>query len=599
MSESIIGIDLGTTNSAVAIVEDGVPVIIPVDGQPTMPSCVGLNAEDKFVVGQTALNQLVASPERTAISVKRLMGQDTQISLGDKTFSPEEISAVILGRLKEAAEAYLGRPVSQAVITVPAYFDEDQRKATRDAARLANLDVPRIINEPTAAALAYDAENSRNQKILVYDLGGGTFDVSVVVVEDGVVEVKASHGDTQLGGDDFDEELIKHAGARFEEEHGIKLGDDLKTHRRLKVALERAKCALSDQPFVQLQEDFIQENKHLTGEIERDVYEKLIATHLEKTLHCMRLAMKDATLVPNQLDQILLVGGSSRTPAVSALIESNFGISPRSEVNPDLIVAMGAAVQGSSLAGLESKSILVDITPHTFSTRILRMGMQGDYLACTPLIKRNTPLPCRKADVFFTASDYQEEVRIDVYQGESENPSQNLLIGDFIIQGLSSVPAGNAIVIEFALDLSGMLEVTATEKATGLSKNVVVDTSKQTRTFNLEEARENLAAVENDWGSFDAAGEDDDWDEKGADDEGIIELSNAKEEKEDHQKLLTDTKNLRKRAEALAASGIAEEDSSEIKDLIHQTAAAVKDQDWDRVNHLNQTLSDVLFYLED
>lgn len=579
MNEPIIGIDLGTTNSAVAVIEDGLPVIIPVDGQPSMPSCVAVDAQGTLLVGQSALNQIVANPESTVVSIKRKMGQNTTVLLGEKPYSPEEISALILGKLKKTAEDYLGQPVKKAVITVPAYFDEGQRRATTDAAKLAHLEAARIINEPTAAALAYDAESSKNQTMLVYDLGGGTFDVSIVVVENGVVEVKASHGDTQLGGDDFDQELVKHVCAEFESQHKMDLTDDLKAQRRLKVALERAKRTLTDEPFVKIQEDFLKDNKHLTMEIARDDYEGLIAPYLDKTLSCMHQAMKDAGLVPKQLDKILLVGGASRTPAVSALIEGMLGIEPRFEVNPDLIVALGAAVQAGNLAGIESNSILVDITPHTFTTTSLNGDGFAARLVSVPLIKRNTPLPCRKADVFHTIHDRQAEVRVDVRQGESMMPDENTLIGDFLVPGLSPVPAGNPIIIEFALDLNGMLKVTATEKATGLSKEVVMDTSEQTRTLDLDQARENIAAL-----SLPTESDE------------IYEVDTVEE---DHQPLLVETKHLRKRAESLVGAGVDKEDDTEINELIHKTAAAVKDQDWGKVKELNQTLSDVLFYLED
>ncbi|MFT5406476.1 MAG: molecular chaperone DnaK [Verrucomicrobiales bacterium] len=578
MSEPIIGIDLGTTNSAVAVVQDGRPIIIPVDGQPTMPSCVGLDANGTLVVGQPALNQLVASPESTVISVKRKMGTDIAIKLGEKSFSPEEISAFILGRLKEAAEEYLGQPVTKAVITVPAYFDEGQRKATADAAKLANLEAVRIINEPTAAALAYDAESAKNQTMLVYDLGGGTFDVSVVVVENGVVEVKASHGDTQLGGDDFDDALVAHVSDIFREAHGLTFEDDLKAQRRLKVALERAKCTLSVEPFVKVQEDFLKDEKHLTTEISREDYEEMIGDYLQKTLTCMHKAMEDAKVVPTQLDKILLVGGSSRTPAVSELIENLLGVSPSFEVNPDLIVAMGAAVQAGTLAGVKSQSILVDITPHTFSTGSLETSMGFPNEICVPLIKRNTPLPCRKAEVFYTMVDNQKEVLVTAFQGEGGTPEENTLVGDFMVQGLSRVPAGNPLVLEFELDLNGMLAVTATEKGTGLTKQVVMDTNSNVRTFDLEKARENIAELA----------------DSGEKVVPMLEVIN-----DSNGPAITEAKQLRKRAEALITAGVDEDDKVEILGLVNQTTAAVKAGDGATISRLNQSLSDVLFYLED
>jgi molecular chaperone DnaK len=543
-----------------------------------MPSCVGLDANGTLVVGQPALNQLVASPESTVISVKRKMGTDIAIKLGEKSFSPEEISAFILGRLKEAAEEYLGQPVTKAVITVPAYFDEGQRKATADAAKLANLEAVRIINEPTAAALAYDAESAKNQTMLVYDLGGGTFDVSVVVVENGVVEVKASHGDTQLGGDDFDDALVAHVSDIFREAHGLTFEDDLKAQRRLKVALERAKCTLSVEPFVKVQEDFLKDEKHLTTEISREDYEEMIGDYLQKTLTCMHKAMEDAKVVPTQLDKILLVGGSSRTPAVSELIENLLGVSPSFEVNPDLIVAMGAAVQAGTLAGVKSQSILVDITPHTFSTGSLETSMGFPNEICVPLIRRNTPLPCRKAEVFYTMVDNQKEVLVTAFQGEGGTPEENTLVGDFMVQGLSRVPAGNPLVLEFELDLNGMLAVTATEKGTGLTKQVVMDTNSNVRTFDLEKARENIAELA----------------DSGEKVVPMLEVIN-----DSNGPAITEAKQLRKRAEALITAGVDEDDKVEILGLVNQTTAAVKAGDGATISRLNQSLSDVLFYLED
>ena len=582
MSEPIIGIDLGTTNSAVAVVENGVPIIINVDGQPTMPSCVGLDANGALVVGQPALNQLVASPESTVISIKRKMGTDAIINLGDKAFSPEEISSFILGRLKKAAEAHLGQPVTKAVITVPAYFDESQRKATADAAKLANLEAVRIINEPTAAALAYDAESATNQTMLVYDLGGGTFDVSLVVVEDGVVEVKASHGDTQLGGDDFDDALVAHVTDIFHEEHGLTFENDLRAQRRLKVALERAKRTLSDHPFVKVQEDFLADDKHLTTEISRDDYEEMIDEYLQKTLTCVHKAMEDAKVLPEQLDKILLVGGSSRTPAVSILIENLLGIAPSFEVNPDLIVAMGAAVQAGTLAGVKSQSILVDITPHTFSTSTLDTSMGFHCEICVPLIKRNTPLPCRKSEVFYTMSDNQDAVLVTAFQGEGLTAPENTLVGDFMVKGLSRVPAGNPLVLDFELDLNGMLAVTATEKSTGLTKQVVMDTNSNMRSFDLEQARGNIAELT----EFTPASGD--------------EMITTQIPNQDASSTaVTEAKQLRKRAEALIVEGVAEDDKLEILELVNKTTAAVKVGDQATITRLNQSLSDVLFYLED
>ena len=500
MNESfVVGIDLGTTNSTVAVVRDGALTVIPVQGQPTMPSAVGLDPTGKLVIGQAAKNQAVSAPENTVLSIKRLMGTDRKVELGGKSYRPEEISALILGELKRAAEAYLGQPVTRAVITVPAFFNESQRLATQDAGQLAGLEVLRIINEPTAAALAYgagQAADAMHETLLVYDLGGGTFDVSVVRVEEGIVEVRASHGDIHLGGDDFDEALARLGEERLRE----KLGDDAEAlpamvHRRLKSAMELAKIQLSDAPFATVREEYLTPNCHLDTEIARLDYEKLIDPWLQKTLDCLQRTLADAGVTAAQLDKIMLVGGATRTPCVQELLERKLGMEPRHEINPDLVVAMGAAIQGAALAGHPAPAILIDISAHTYSLVVAEDFMfGGDTLRCSPLIRRGTPLPVTKAEVYFTCAENQTEVRIQVCQGESERPDDNLEIGNFMVEGLSKQPRNSPIVVQFRIDLSGLLTVTATEKATSLAKSVTIDTAGQHR-LNLDAARTNLAAL--------------------------------------------------------------------------------------------------------
>ena len=348
----VIGIDLGTTNSSVAVAQDGKLTVIPVNGQLTMPSVVGIDPTGKLVVGQAAKNQAISAPENTVLSIKRLMGTDATAELVGKSYRPEEISALILGELKRAAEAHLGRSVTQAVITVPAFFNERQRLATQDAGSLAGLEVLRIINEPTAAALAYGAgqsDTSENETLLVYDLGGGTFDVSVVRVENGIVEVRASHGDIHLGGDDFDEALTNLGEERLREKHADSL--PAAAHRRLKSAMEIAKIHLSDEPFATVREEYLTPASHLETEISRYDYEQLIDPWLVKTLDCVQRTIADAGITAHQLDKIMLVGGATRTPAVQELLMRTLDMEPRHEINPDLVVAMGAAIQGATLAG--------------------------------------------------------------------------------------------------------------------------------------------------------------------------------------------------------------------------------------------------------
>jgi molecular chaperone DnaK len=463
------------------------------------------------------------------------------------------------------------------VITVPAFFDENQRKATQNAGALADLEVVRIINEPTAAALAYDAGHSGDERILVYDLGGGTFDVSVVVVEAGVVEVKASHGDTQLGGDDFDQLLVQHVVDEFHRRHNVFLNEDPKTSRRLKLILERAKCQLSDEPFVRIREEYVHQDLHLETEIRRDEYEEMIAPYLQKTLDCIHHALQDARLLPSDISKVMLVGGATRTPLVHQLIQEKLRIVPRWEINPDLIVALGASIAAASIAGEKTKSILVDITSHSFGVEAVTMTLDGEHLLYAPIIHRNTPLPVSKSEIFSTFYDNQTEVDVTVYEGEDPVPKNNTLIGQFGVEGLRRAAQGNPILINFNLDLNGMLKVTATEKETGLNKTVTLDTRGAKSTLELEEARKNIQSLlEN---------------KTGEEEPGVGPV--------DDQALLQTAKDLRKRAEALLQKGLSEDDASEIHDLLKQSAEAVKMHDKERLRSLNEPLSDIIFYLED
>jgi molecular chaperone DnaK len=585
MSELIVGIDLGTTNSELAVVRDGQVQLVPIHGNPIMPSCVGLDPAGRLIVGQTAKNQLVAAPESTILSIKRKMGETIKVPLGDRQFSPEEISSFILRELKLEGEKFLGQPIRKAVITVPAFFNERQRQATQVAGDLAGLEVVRILNEPTAAALAYGGGATADETMLVYDLGGGTFDVSVVQVEKGVVEVKASHGDTHLGGDDFDQLLVDFAVQEFKKRHQVDLLGKPPTLRRLKVALERAKRTLSDEPFVAVREEYLDGERHLELELERHVYEEMILPLLEKTLECIHKSLADVKLTPAAIQKVMLVGGATRTPLVQRLLQERMRLEPRFEINPDLIVAMGAAVQAGMIAGEQRHSILVDITPHTFcTTAISRSEHHG--LICVPIIPRNTPLPTSKSEVFATVGDNQDSVNVQAYQGESIWPQENTFIGDFLISGLSKVPAGNQVVLSMALDLNGMLKVTATEKATGLSKSVTMDTRGKVA-LNIEDARRNIAGLID----LDAIpGES-------APEEEVVEEEAGKGA--DHETLLTTAKDLRKRAEALLTRNISEDDANEIRDLVHQSADAIAKRDWEALGQQNDALSDVLFYLED
>lgn len=576
----IVGIDLGTTNSEVAIIKDNAPEVILVDGQAIMPSCVGLNEQGELMVGRSARNQMVAAPDRTILSIKRQMGKIITVALGDKSFTPEEISSFILKKLKTEAEAYLGESVTQAVITVPAYFDDNQRKATRNAGILAGLEVLRIINEPTAAALTYDNNLENNQMILVYDLGGGTFDASLVVAENGVVEVKASHGDTHLGGDDFDRLIMEYLAKGFLEKHHINLMEDNGTRNRLWSVAEKAKQILSDAPFVQIREEYIHGDFHLNEEISRMDYEEMIRPFLRKTMDSVHRCLKDAAVLPKAVDKVILVGGATRTPLVSEMIREHLGIEPRFEINPDLIVAMGAAIQAGVINGQETRSVLVDITPYTFGTSAF--GEHNDQLCSdlfVPIIKRNTPLPIKKGEGFATMVDGQKAVDVRIYQGEAPLAADNIFIGNFLVEGLSDVPAGNEIVLNLGLDLNGILEVTAVEKQTGLSKTVRMETGEKNVFFDIDKARKNIS-------------------EFLSEDEQKEEMDPTPGGRGKDNRLLNESKELKKRAQILMKT-VDETDAAELRALIDQSKKAVSEGNLTVLAELNESLSDMLFYLED
>jgi molecular chaperone DnaK len=594
--QTVVGIDLGTTNSTIAVVQNGELVIIPVAGRPTMPSAVGIDPAGKLVIGQAAKNQSVSAPENTVLSIKRGMGTDRCVELGGKSYRPEEISALILGELKRAAEEHLGHPVSRAVITVPAFFNERQRLATQDAGRLAGLDVLRIINEPTAAALAYGAGQAgagSKETLLVYDLGGGTFDVSVVRVEDGIVEVRASHGDIHLGGDDFDEALATLGEERFGAgKNDISAALPDAARRRLKGAMEKAKIELSDGPFASVREEYLTGTGHLETEIERREYERLIEPWLHKTLDCLQRALADAGVTAGELDKVMLVGGATRTPFVQSLLMEKLGIEPRHEIDPDLVVAMGAAIQGAALAGQPAPAILVDISAHTYSVlAVVGHGLFGEELGCCPVIRRGTALPVTKAELFTTAIDNQTTVKVEVFQGEGERPEENLRLGAMMVEGLSKVPAGNEIVVQFRIDLSGLLTATATEKRTGLVKSVTIDTAGQHR-INLDTARGNLAALFEDHAPDRprlVVLDPEDGDAESAETATVEESSI----------LLTSAKSLRGRAAKLLERGMAESDAAAVRASLAEIAPAIEARDWHALQDHLDALSDLLFYLED
>lgn len=499
----ILGIDLGTTNSVASVVINGEIQLIKKNGEAILPSVVGLDEAGNLLVGRAARNQAVLAPERTIKSIKRKMGVAATVSLGDQEYTPQEISAMILRRLKEHAEEQLGQPVAKAVITVPAFFNEIQREATREAGELAGLEVVRIINEPTAASLTYEAKAEHLERLLVYDLGGGTFDVSVVQMEQGIVEVLASHGDTKLGGDDFDDLLLDHVADAFQKKHDIDLRMSLIAKSRLLRACEDAKIALSAEPFATIELEFIAEKDghplHLVREIERAEYEDLIEALISKTLVCVDESLSDAKLQAPQIDKVILVGGSSRTPLVQRLLEERLQQPLHTEVDPDLSVAMGAAVQGALIAGVDVGPILVDITPHTLGIQALGYhdGLYNEFMFA-PIIPRLSALPANKSEMFSTASDGQKAVIIAVYQGENSDVRRNEKVGEFKLEGLAEVEAGNEILVRFNLNQDGILTVTVMERATGLEKRLTIDNAMEKfRQKNRDAARSRIDAAFN------------------------------------------------------------------------------------------------------
>jgi molecular chaperone DnaK len=481
MIESIVGIDLGTTNSEIAIYRGARPEVLMDElGRKILPSVVGVGETGDLLVGEDARNQLILYPERTIKSIKRQMGSNDKVHLAGCEYTPQEISAIILKRLKHIAEQSLGQPVRKAVITVPAYFSDTQRQATREAGEIAGLEVVRIINEPTAAALVYEAAQHQGKRILVYDLGGGTFDASIVRIEAGVVEVISSHGNNHLGGDDFDHKIVEHILDHLRIKQGVDVSDQPKAMARILRSAEAAKKHLSDHPYARIEEEYLTETAgkptHLVLELSREEYEGMIAPFIEETLAAIHVALESASLTSSQIDEILLVGGATRTPLIRRRLHEAFAREARGEVDPDLCVALGAAIQGGAIAGAEVSAVLVDVTPYTFGTSALG-ELNGEFYPYqyVPIIPKNTAIPVHKSDVFFTVTDDQPTVEVRVYQGENADALENIQIGEFRVEGLSKAPAGNPIILDLALDRDGILNVSAKEKNTGLERRITID----------------------------------------------------------------------------------------------------------------------------
>jgi len=488
MAENIVGIDLGTTNSLVAVVAEGQPRVLLVDGAPLLPSVVGIDEEGQRIIGQAARNQYVAAPERTVRSIKRHMGQaDYRAPLGASSASPEEISSWILRRLAEAAGAELGAPVTRAVITIPAYFSDRQRQATMRAGELAGLEVVRLLHEPTAAALVYGLQRSAAETALVYDLGGGTFDVSVVELDEGITEVRASHGNRELGGDDFDALLVKELLRQFEERHGVDLRGDRLALARVTRAAEAAKMRLSEHAYAQVREEFVATRGgrplHLEAELSREQFEQLIEPLLIGTLDSVRRALRESGLDARNLDEILLVGGSTRIPRVRELIAAELGQEPRQELDPDQAVALGAAVQAAVISGADVDAVLVDICPHSLGVRALSMRSgREDFNTFVPIIRRNTAIPASRSERFYTMYEDQDTVEINVFQGEEAAATDNTHLGDLTLSRILPNPAGGPreVLVAFDYDINGILHVAAIDRRDGRREELHLHTAALT-----------------------------------------------------------------------------------------------------------------------
>ena len=588
---TIVGIDLGTTNSEIAWIHDSQPEVIEHEGAKIMPSAVGVDAQGRLLVGEAARNQAALAPDRTILSIKRWMGEQDSFMLGGQGYTPQEISAMILRALKDRAEHVLRRPVEKAVITVPAYFKEAQRRATQEAGELAGLEVVRILNEPTAAAMTYEPHPQRLEKVLVYDLGGGTFDVSIVQLEQGVVEVLASHGDTHLGGDDMDQLLFDHVCGKFEEEHGVDLREQAVPRSRVLRAVEETRKTLSYHSLARVQAEFVAELPdgtplHLDQEIERADLEALIEPLVRRTLSCVDRALSDSAVPAHKLDKIVLVGGVTRTPYIREVLEQKLGRPVHGEIEPDLCVALGAALQAGLIEGIDVGPVLVDITPHTLGIEALGDVDGALTPHCfSPIIRRNTALPASRTELYTTAVDSQEAALIRIFQGEDKDSRNNTLIGEFMLEDLSDCPSGSRIPVRFDLDLNGVLTVTATEHVTGRSEQITIENAMAD--FRRDEHHAARERIEQVMGPPPLTLADAEADDESAE----SRPAELREVMSKAQPLLTQARELRQHVEG--------EDADELQATLDAIEQAGKDRDADRIRkELLPELEDLIFYLK-
>ena len=607
MSDLIVGIDLGTTNSEIAAFVNGKVEVLGPEADKMLPSCVGFSPAGTLVVGREARHQQLLYPNLTIRSIKRKMGSTEPVKLADKEFTPQEISSLILRQLVQWAEQAFHQPIRRAVITVPAYFSDAQRNATREAGELAGLEVVRILNEPTAASLAYGFGDAAHHTAMVYDLGGGTFDVSIVSVEGDVTEVLASHGNNQLGGDDFDNLLLERLEREFQNKHGINLQDGYPVaHARLWWAAEEAKKKLSFEPYVRVREEalVIQNGKplHLDVEISREEYEEMIRPLIESTFDSVSKALQDARRSPSDIDAILLVGGSTRTPLISRRLRELTTLEPRQDIHPDLCVALGAGVLASRLAGHGVERVLVDVCPFSFGPSYLGERGGFPYRHCYhPIIYRNTPLPVTRTESYTTAHPYQTSVRIEIYQGEEDDALKNILVGDFRVEGLRPMEDPNEVLCRMSLDIDGILRVTAIEKETGKSKHITIARALREKSpKEIAATRERMKAL---YASHSAAGLDineelvsDDADEASElvastpHDKSVADLPQALE-------IVKEASDLVEQSQRRLGT-LHEEDREEAIDLHEKINAAIRSNDAGALKKATADLRELLFFVE-